>query len=157
MKVAPLAIAGVLMISVGSSAHAYDRFGGDIGATSAFTANVCDAICLGTPGCVAWTFAFGTSTCFLKGAVTPPSLNATCPSNAACVSGTMTAGWCGDSPTSQVASGVLGQGQVLSCPLGTSCQSKTLPGAPQVCWIPILWIPYPCRGPSVQTVDWFCL
>jgi hypothetical protein len=157
MKLVPLAIAALLM-SLAPPAHAYDRFGGDFGVgVSTPSPDGCSAICAANGACVAWTYAFATSTCFLKSSVTPPSLNATCPSNAACVSGTMTAGWCGDSPAREVAPGIFGQGTVLTCAAGTSCQPRLLPGPTQVCWIPILWIPYPCRGPSVQTVDWFCI
>jgi PAN domain len=168
LRIALLA-ASLMMLTANMNAYGYDLFGGDMGGfllpvSSDPVANSdrCNAACSGTPGCVAWTMAMApvghptNPACFLKNAVSEPSLNSVCTSNSVCLSGVMRGdGWCGETPARDVgSSGVPGQGQVLSCGPGQTCGPLTIQGPDEVCWF--LFFPYPCHGPSIQTTDFFC-
>jgi hypothetical protein len=143
-------LATVLTLSTSFNAYSHDLFGSDIAGLNVTNANECNNACNANANCLAWTFVkagrLGPSArCFLKNPVPGPSFNATCPTDAECVSGSKRFdGWCGD-----------GQGDVLSCPAGLTCRPKTIMRE-QVCWIWFLWIPYPCHFEE-QTTDLFCV
>lgn len=154
-----LAVAIILMSA--TTVLAYDFLGNDLGpGTAVTTPDACAALCSGQTNCTAWTFLragaqggrFPTAMCFLKNPA-PPAVDV---GDNCCLSGTKRSdGWCGESPARTLTgSNVLGQGQVLQCPAGQGCGPRTIRGSTGVCWWFI--IPYPCRGPSIQTVDWFC-
>lgn len=163
MSVCGLIVVATIMLLTPFDAQSYDFLGVDLGpGIVVANADGCAAACNGTASCMAWTFVTAgikgpTAFCFLKNAVPAPTFDAACPNNAACVSGVKRAdGWCGESPNAPVqgSQSVLGQGQVLTCSSGKSCQAKVSGGQTQVCWF--LFFPYPCHAPKVQTTDWFC-
>jgi hypothetical protein len=162
-----IALSGLLLVvaltlSPSFDAHAYDFFGNDIAGLDVQNVNQCAAACNANPRCLAWTFVKAgrmgpTARCFLKNPIPSPSFNATCPTNAECLSGVKRSdGWCGETPLRAVQGNqnVLGQGQVLSCPSGQSCRPRILGGGTQVCWF--LFFPYPCKSEKIQTTDFFC-
>lgn len=160
-------LAGTLAVAgAPSTARAYDLFGNDLAGFLVQTPDQCNAACNSNGACVAWTWVRAglkhptSPACFLKSAASTPSLNATCQTNADCLSGFKRSdGWCGETPAREVAPGVLGQDVVLTCAAGTSCRPRVTQGPDQVCWLiipPIIIIPYPCHGPDIQTTDFFC-
>jgi hypothetical protein len=169
MKSAKVSVSGLIavatiMLMTTFEAHSYDFLGADIGPGIVVpNADGCAAACNGNASCQAWTFVTAghkgpAAFCFLKNQVPAPTFDAACPDNIACVSGLKRSdGWCGESPGAPVqgSQSILGQGQVLSCPSGKSCQAKVTGGQPQVCWF-LGFIPYPCHAPRIQTTDWFC-
>ncbi len=158
-----LILVATSMLLTTFDAHSFDFLGDDLGPGLAVqNADQCAADCSANASCQAWTFVTAgrkapSAFCFLKNPVPAPAFDAACPDNTACVSGLKRSdGWCGETPTEHVqgSQSILGQGQVLSCSSGKSCQAKVTGGQTQLCWF--LFFPYPCHSPKVQTTDWFC-
>jgi len=160
---------GLFLLAATPVVNAYDRLGSDLGTGLPVTSpNQCNTLCNGNPACQAWVFVAAGNTrftnttplCFLKKAIPPPSSNATCPSNAACLSGVKrTDGWCGEDPTDNVPGTnnmIPGQGDVLTCAAGVLCApTQTTTTRNKVCWF--LFIPYPCHEQvKLKTFDEFC-
>ena len=139
-------LVAILLLSATFNAYGYDLFGSDIASLNVVTADQCAAACNSNNSCQAWTFVrLGlksptSAVCFLKNSVPAPSWNSVCKTNFDCVSGYKQANWCGDKA----------QGDVLSCPTGTSCNPKVTQTY-ETCWIF-----FKCRGPKIQTTDYFC-
>jgi PAN domain len=159
-------LVGMLTLAMSFDARSYDFLGNDITpgrvGIPVATTNQCAAACTANAGCQAWTFVAAgrmgpSALCFLKNPVPPPTFDATCPNNTACLSGLKrTDGWCGEDPSQHTAGSqsMLGQGVVLACSAGQSCRPKVTGGGTTVCWF--LIFPYPCHSPKIQTVDFFC-
>ncbi|MBI5044128.1 MAG: PAN domain-containing protein [Nitrospirae bacterium] len=151
-------LAVILLLSANFNAYGYDFFGSDIASVLVTTPDQCAAACNGNANCQAWTFVRPplkhptSAVCFLKNTVPAPSLNSVCTSNSVCLSGiTRSDGWCGETPLRNVGgSGVQGQDQVLSCPSGQSCRPR-ITQTYETCWFF-----FKCRGPKIQTTDFFC-
>ncbi|HEY8181857.1 MAG TPA: PAN/Apple domain-containing protein [Thermoanaerobaculia bacterium] len=159
-------VVAIMLVSMSLTAYGYDFFGSDISSSLVTTPNQCSALCDANAACRAWTFVRPplknptSAVCFLKSAVPAPSLNATCTSNAVCLSGIKrTDMWCGESPARNApgSTTVMGQGAVLSCPTGFGCGPKMISTTKNtVCWF--LIFPYPCHEVvKIQTTDFFCL
>lgn len=141
-----LFLVAILLLSGNFNAYGYDLFGSDIGSVNVVNADQCAAACNSNNDCLAWTFvrlglkSQTSAVCFLKNPVPAPSWNSVCQTNFDCVSGYKQTNWCGDKS----------QGDVLSCPSGTSCNPRVTQTY-ETCWIF-----FKCRGPKIQTTDYFC-
>lgn len=157
--IAAIIIALVFLLSANLTAHSYDYFGNDMpGGGLVTNPNECEAACNKNSSCVAWTYVRPglkhptSAVCFLKNAVPVPSLNSVCEATSDCKSGLKrNDGWCGETPSRTVAgSTVFGQDEVLMCPSGQSCRPK-ITQTYETCWIF-----FQCRGPKIQSTDFFC-
>ena len=153
-----------LLLVSSASVHAYDRLGSDLGPGFAVSSPTeCAMHCDANASCQSWTFVIAgiklptSPTCFLKNGVPDPGFNPTCPTNTQCKSGFKAPSqqWCGDAPQFTFNGVTMGQGVVVNCAAGKTCQ-----GLPSTWHRPFYCLFFPflnvCQPPHDVGLDWYC-